>query len=134
MVFRLAALAAVFAIVAQPGLAQKKVKTDPGLAGCWTRSSGGAGVDLCFGPGGRLRHTTSVGQEGFGGEGLYRSWQRGVVQLLGFPGEAWPSRSPMETCRFAFDAAADTMTFADCGLAGTWRRLCRKLDAELSCD
>jgi hypothetical protein len=117
----------------QPALAQKKTKADRNLSGCWYQDASGA--SLCFGPMGRLKAgtTNKVYREGLETHGQFRTPDDGVVQLLGFPGSGWPSRSALETCQYDVDAAAGSMTLAECGLAGDWARSCRKVDSTLSC-
>jgi hypothetical protein len=130
--------AAALAIGADPAIA-KKTKLDPGIKGCWIKAEiaehprhgrYNRTTTLCFGDRGRLRALVSGVDEGFESDGMYRGGAK-VVQLLGFPGEGWPSRSPLERCEFGL--ADDKITLGGCGLAGEWKRECSKLGRDLEC-
>ena len=127
------AVAMIVCACSEEATAQQQKKPLAGdLVGCWSKSDVAAHpnrlgskatigrVVLCFDGKGGVTTAVLFHDEALGTTGMYRA-DRETVELLGFPGDGWPSSLHHEQCRLSFNGAEDRMLLADCGLAGEWK-------------
>lgn len=100
----------------------KKKSGGQGLVGwCWRNADGVNRREMCFGREPRLTMSTGNQIEGFEREALYRALHTSVLQIVGFPGEGWPSRSSLLECQFEIPAP-NVFQLSGCDLGGRWDR------------
>jgi hypothetical protein len=73
---------------------------------------------LCFRPNGELRTSVNLKREGFGASGLYVT-NDDTLDIVGFPGDGWPTDSYHEKCQFQARKGT-SLTISGCKFQGTW--------------